>query len=107
MFRAVHQQDQVSRQTRARAGFTLVQLLVVIGMIALLIGILMPVLSKARAAANRTACRSNIRQLGIGILMYCNNNRGYFPTCAYPADGVPGGDVQMPDDWIWWEANRN
>jgi hypothetical protein len=76
----------------------------VIGIIAMLIAILLPVLAKARAAANRAVCLSNIRQLGIGILMYCNSNRGWFPTCAYPAGG---SDKQMPDDWIWWQANRN
>jgi hypothetical protein len=65
----------------------------------------MPVLSKARAEANRTVCLSNIRQLGMGILMYCNDNNGYFPTCAEPADGL--NYAEMNDDWIWWEANRN
>lgn len=94
-------------QGRARgqcAGFTLVELLVVIGIISLLIAILLPALNKARAAGNRTACLSNIRQLGIAIQMYCNDNGGYFPTCAFwdapPAYGL------YPDDWIHWQANR-
>jgi len=78
---------------------------VVIGIIALLIGILLPVLSKARAAGNRTVCLSNIRQLGTGILMYCTNNNGWFPTCAYWDNGV--SYIQSPDDWIYWQANRN
>jgi prepilin-type N-terminal cleavage/methylation domain-containing protein len=86
-------------------GFTLVELLVVIGIIALLIGILIPTLGKARAAANRAACLSNIRQLGIGIVAYCNANKGCFPTCANPADGLSW--IQYPDDWIYWQANRN
>lgn len=86
-------------------GFTLVELLVVIGIIALLIAILLPVLSKARAAANRVACLSNEKQLFSGILMYCNDNRGWFPTEAYPANGI--SFVQMPDDWIHWQADRN
>lgn len=95
-----------TQRPAARAsGFTLVELLVVVGIIAVLIGILMPVLSKARAAANRAVCLSNIRQLSVGIFMYCNDNKGWFPTCAAPADGI--AHVHYPDDWIWWEANRN
>jgi prepilin-type N-terminal cleavage/methylation domain-containing protein len=88
-----------------RAAFTLIELLVVIGVIALLIGILMPVLRRARAQANRAVCLSNIRQLGVGILMYCNDNRGYFPTCAYSADNL--SYIYYPDDWVHWQANRD
>jgi prepilin-type N-terminal cleavage/methylation domain-containing protein len=86
-------------------GFTLVELLVVIGIIALLISALLPALTKARAAANRAVCLSNIRQLGVGMLMYCQYNQGYFPTCAFAANGV--SYAQSPYDWIYWEANRN
>jgi prepilin-type N-terminal cleavage/methylation domain-containing protein len=88
-----------------KRGFTLIELLVVIGIIAILIGIILPVLGKARAAANRAACLSNVKQIYNGFLMYCNDNHGWFPTCAYPDDGT--GFKQYPDDWIWWEANRN
>jgi hypothetical protein len=82
-----------------------VELLVVIGIIALLIGILLPVLGKARAQANRVACLSNIRQLGQAIIMYCNDNDGWFPTCAAAANGLNW--AHYPDDWIHWQANRN
>jgi prepilin-type N-terminal cleavage/methylation domain-containing protein len=95
-----------SRQARRPASaFTLVELLVVIGIVAVLIAILLPVLGKARAQANRTVCLSNIRQLGAGILMYCNDNDGYFPTCAYAADDL--SYIFYPEDWIHWQANRN
>jgi prepilin-type N-terminal cleavage/methylation domain-containing protein len=94
-----------SIKSNRRRGFTLVELLVVIGVIAVLIGILLPVLSRARAQANRVACLSNIKQLGTAILMYCNDNDGYFPTCAWWDDGL----AYMPyaEDWVHWQANRN
>ena len=102
----VHFSKSHSRNPRrSRSAFTLVELLVVIGIVAVLIAILLPVLSKARAQANRTVCLSNIRQLGTGTLMYCNDNDGYFPTCAAPDDGL--AYMPYPDDWIHWQANRN
>lgn len=77
-------------------GFTLVELLVVIGIIALLIAILMPALSKARKQGQWAVCLSNMRQIGQGLLMYANENRGYIPR---PASGANGA---YPDDFINW-----
>ncbi|CAN5469227.1 hypothetical protein BH10PLA1_BH10PLA1_10050 [soil metagenome] len=64
-------------------GFTLVELLVVIGIIAVLVSILLPTLSAAREAANTTSCASNIRQLVTASVMYWNENHGYWPPAAY------------------------
>ena len=60
-------------------GFTLVELLVVIGIIALLIGVLMPTLTRSRESARRAACLSNLRQVHLGFNFYAGNNRDQVP----------------------------
>jgi prepilin-type N-terminal cleavage/methylation domain-containing protein/prepilin-type processing-associated H-X9-DG protein len=66
------------RPHRARPAFTLVELLVVIGIIALLMSILLPTLGRVREQANSIKCSSNLRQVGYGITMYLNQSKGFY-----------------------------
>ena len=72
-------------RSRFRSAFTLVELLVVIGIIALLISILLPSLAAARRSAKSVTSLSNLRQLGIGLVQYRIENRGFYPVAAYPS----------------------
>jgi prepilin-type N-terminal cleavage/methylation domain-containing protein len=77
------------QSTRHRRGFTLVELLVVIGIIALLISILLPALSKARIDANRTRCRAELHDLGVAFTMYLNDSRNHLPWLNVMPSVVP------------------
>jgi prepilin-type processing-associated H-X9-DG protein/prepilin-type N-terminal cleavage/methylation domain-containing protein len=79
-------------------GFTLVELLVVVGVIAVLIGLLVPALSGARRRAGGITCESNLRQWGMATLMYANENGGFLPRRG---QGVgPTAQVTRPTDWF-------
>lgn len=73
-----------NRTQHRTAAFTLVELLVVIGIIALLISLLLPALTRVRLLAANTACQSNLRQIGIAIQMYVNEQRTLMPSAATP-----------------------
>jgi prepilin-type N-terminal cleavage/methylation domain-containing protein/prepilin-type processing-associated H-X9-DG protein len=82
---------------RSRRGFTLVELLVVIGIIALLISILLPALNKAREASQVAKCLSNLRQLGAAAASYTTENKGYL----VPADIYDPALASEPNGRVW------
>lgn len=82
------------RSQSDRDAFTLIELLVVIAIIALLMGILMPVLGKAKEQARRAACMGNVRQFIIGIQVYADDHREYLPSGL--SDFDPPEDEHTP-----------
>ena len=63
-----------------RRGFTLIELLVVMVIISMLVGLLLPALGRAQEEARKTQCRSNLRQIGLAMVMYCSDNSGFTPA---------------------------
>src|SRR5262245_47189037 len=83
-----------SAETHLVSGFTLIELLVVIAIIAILAALLLPACSKAKEQGRSTACKSNMRQITLGQLMYVDDNQDYF---AWPGEV----DRNLEPDWVF------
>ena len=99
------------RTTNANRGFTLVELLVVIAVIALLASLLLPALAKAKSRALRTLCVSNMRQWGIALSLYASDNNDFFPANLDDAGGLSNHGTNIVRFWetylLKWRKTGN
>jgi len=103
---------RLARRGRLSRGFTLVELLVVVGIIAVLLGILLPTLTRAQAEAQRISCASNLKQIVTAWLLYANDNHGYVcPGRDYTAScpQVLGSNPSAPGQYFWkfWDGQQD
>lgn len=87
-----------TRGSHRRHAFTIVEVLVVVGIIVILLSLLLPSLRRVREGAKQLTCLSNLRQIGLAFVGYTHDNSGHFPTCG-PRAPFP----QASSDWIFWE----
>ena len=114
--------QMTNRNQSCKAGFTLIEILVVIAIIALLAAILFPVFGRARENARRSACQSNLKQIGLALSQYVDDNDGYMPFFNYNTliapyvkntqifvcpDDSTGGTLSYADNEIAYNVSWN
>src|SRR6266478_7865286 len=98
------------RRRIGQTGFTLLEVLIVVGIIALLATILLTVVTKARDSGRRVSCLNNLQSIARAIIMYTSDNEGAFPMAAATmasnpmANRTPGHQYE---DWVYWQSTQD
>src|SRR5690349_7477399 len=95
----IHAMTAPCMPRKTSRAFTLIELLVVIAIIGILAALLLPALTAAKRKAAQAACINNLKQLGVGMRLYIDDNKGAFPGIASHMYGY------QPEDWIYWRTN--
>ncbi len=95
---------EMRASTDNRNAFTLIELLVVIAIIAILAAMLLPAVAKSKTKANRIACVSDMKQAGVGIIMWAQDHEGKFPWIVKQNEG---GTYGLPEAWQHFAALSN